>query len=65
MLGKQVPQNQWPEVFGELIKHNLELEMRIKAVPKTGKEIAELLKHAEASRQGGQLDQADLWRREG
>ena len=57
--GKNVPQADWPVVFGELIGQYRQLGARIEATPVTSDSIKALVSQADAARQRGQFDQAD------
>ena len=57
--GKNVPQADWPVVFGELIGQYRQLGARIEATPVTRDSIKALVSQADAARKLGQFDQAD------
>jgi hypothetical protein len=57
--GKKVPQAEWPEVFGELLRQYLQLGSRIEATPVTGDRIKALVARADSARKLGNFDAAD------
>ena len=59
LTGKQVAPEKWSQVFGELSRHYLELEARIKAIPVINDKIGELVKKAETAREAGEFEEAD------
>jgi tetratricopeptide (TPR) repeat protein len=58
MLGKNVPQADWPKTFTELVQRDQELQARIaetrEATPAASSRITQLLDQAEAARRAGQ-----------
>ena len=59
--GKSVPQNEWPAVFGEIIRQYFQLGVQIEATPVTSDKIKHLVSQADAARKRGQFDEADRW----
>jgi hypothetical protein len=63
MLGKNVPQADWPKTFTELVQRDKELQARIaetrEATPAASTRITQLLDQAEAARRAGQPDVAE------
>ena len=57
--GKDVPQADWPVVFGELIGRYQQLGLSIDAIPVTSERIKALVDQADAARKLGEFDQAD------
>ena len=57
--GKQVPQTEWPAVFGELSRQYLQLGARIEATPVTSDRIKDLVDQADSARKLGKFDEAD------
>ena len=59
VVGKKVPENEWPRVFNELANRFLEAGSRIAATPVTSDQIKQLVARADAARKAGDLDKAD------
>lgn len=57
--GKDIPEAEWPAVFGELIRNFLILGERIQATPITSDVIKHLVDDADRARARGDLDTAD------
>ena len=59
VVGKKVPEGDWPRVFNELANRFLETGSRIAATPVTSNTIKALVASAEAARKAGDFDKAD------
>src|SRR3989344_1253745 len=57
--GKQVPTDDWPQTFQELMRQFLTLGERLQAMPVTSDKIKQLVSEADAARRALQLEQAD------
>ena len=59
VVGKKVPEGDWPRVFNELANRFLETGNRIAATPVTSDAIKALVASADAARKAGDFDKAD------
>ena len=59
VVGKKVPEGDWPRVFNELANRFLETGSRIAATPVTSDAIKALVASAEVARKAGDFDKAD------
>ncbi len=59
LLNKNIPRDQWPQAFGEITRHYLELQARIAAIPASDDATRQRLDQAEAARKSGALEEAD------
>ncbi len=59
VVGKKVPESDWPRVFNELAGKFLETGSRIAATPVTNDKIKALIAGAEVARKAGDLKQTD------
>jgi hypothetical protein len=53
--GKNVPQDEWPQIFAELTRQYVTAGVRIESIPVTSERIKDLVDSADAARKRGRI----------